>query len=1241
MSNCDTIIDNLVHIFVKSAQKIKKEWRLRMSKISKVCKWGGVSVMAAALTVGMLTAEATPVSAAKKVKSIKVTASNSVLGSFKTIYVKGPKNVKSTKLKVTVKPAKASKKVTYKSSKKKVATVSKSGKVTAKKVGKTTITVTSKSNKKVKKTIKITVKKYTYPTSMAVSASKTTLNGGETAQLTASFAPATTSVKNVTYSSSDATLATVSADGVVTANSTGKAGTVKITATAVSQTKDKKTLSKTVSIEIKGKAATGGNGGTTTPTDPSKPSAPTEAPKPTAEPTAAPTTAPEPTVAPTDAPVPGPVQPESIKFQFSSVTIKMNGTAVNPTTKLRTTVTPSNAEGEITFTSSNEDVATIAANGTVTGKSLGTTIITASFPNGVSATCEIIVTANSLSIHDPSVYKDPISGLFYTFGSHLVAGVSSDLIGWKSMGDTSSGYAATTGMFTKNYKEEFAEAYAFTMPNGANENAWAPDIVYNKAMEKYCMYMTIVDGSKKCCIAMASSDNPDGPYEYQGMIVCSGILPTDIEKTNVAEALGISEQEAVASKYATIGTNSPDCIDATVFYDKDNNLWMVYGSFTTAGGIRLLKLDPATGLRGTNYEESEDATETTLGDADPYYGLKIANNNGEGPFIQEIADESSPTGYYYYLWTSVGGLQSYGGYNMRLVRATDVEGPYYDPQGNLATSSLGRAELGLRVIDNYKFSFMDVAYTSCGGNSAVMNDEGKTFIHFHQKFANGGESFLIRTHQTFMNEEGWLVTAPFEYNGETIADSYTKEQVVGAYEFIYHRTTYGRTGTEAYDYVESQRLELNADETVSGSHTGTWELDGHYITITIGGKTYKGVVLEQYEQTDAREKVMVFTAIGSDNRTLWGSKMHKTDAESVDYDASRVNVVTATDENFTVPTSGLFGSTITWESDSNVIVIENGNATVTRPDVDTTVKLTATIKKGEATKKKTYSVKVSAYEIVVPSMIEENLTLTLPRITAQGTVITWSSSNTNVIDVTTGNVVAPTDRLVQVELTATYGDVTKTFIVRVGAISFIPLYNQDYQSALATADVGWTTHGALTSTIVTDGDNKYSQFVSTGSGPRSGMQTLGVNTEALTSTYAISTDFAVTTASYSGSGIPTTQIALVGDASTVNATGNSITDSDCIVDLQAYGHAVQTFTVNGNADATADIPAGVWCNLKVTIDKEAKQAFVMITNKDTEEEIYSGAVTFAGSGNIKGIYILNGRGGTNVKFDNTQVLVVE
>ena len=73
------------------------------------------------------------------------------------------------KIKASVSPKSASKKLTYKSSKKKIATVSKSGKIKAKKVGKTKITIRPKKNKKVKATItspkKPTVKKFNWFTS--------------------------------------------------------------------------------------------------------------------------------------------------------------------------------------------------------------------------------------------------------------------------------------------------------------------------------------------------------------------------------------------------------------------------------------------------------------------------------------------------------------------------------------------------------------------------------------------------------------------------------------------------------------------------------------------------------------------------------------------------------------------------------------------------------------------------------------------------------------------------------------------------------------------------------------------------------------------------------------------------------------------------------------------------------------------------------------------------------------------
>lgn len=140
------------------------------------------------------------------------------------------------------------------------------------------------------------------------------------------------------------------------------------------------------------------------------------------------------------------------------------------------------------------------------------------------------------------------------------AATSTNLIGWSYTAKSGTDYSILSTLFTKDYTEEFAEPYAFTMPDGARQNAWAPDIIYNTSMKKYCMYISIVDGFTKCCIAMAVSDKPDGPYAYRGMIVCSGLEEdgSDIDKTNIADALGMTLDEAKASKYASLGEKSPD-----------------------------------------------------------------------------------------------------------------------------------------------------------------------------------------------------------------------------------------------------------------------------------------------------------------------------------------------------------------------------------------------------------------------------------------------------------------------------------------------------------------------------------------------------------------------------------------------------------------------------------------------------------------------------------------------------------
>lgn len=132
-------------------------------------------------------------------------------------------------LKPVFTPADASNQnVTWKSSSDAVATVSSDGLVTAVQEGTATITVTTEEGGKTA-TCQVTVKKKVIPvTNVSLDKTALTLTEEETCQLTATIDPADATNQNVTWTSDDTAVATVSADGLVTAV---QAGTATITVT--------------------------------------------------------------------------------------------------------------------------------------------------------------------------------------------------------------------------------------------------------------------------------------------------------------------------------------------------------------------------------------------------------------------------------------------------------------------------------------------------------------------------------------------------------------------------------------------------------------------------------------------------------------------------------------------------------------------------------------------------------------------------------------------------------------------------------------------------------------------------------------------------------------------------------------------------------------------------------------------------------------------------------------------------
>lgn len=205
-------------------------WSSSDDAVAKVDANGKVT----AIKAGTATITATAADGSGKTVSVKITVKPEVIKVSKINLDKASLSLEegaTAALVATVRPGDATDKaVTWKSSNIAVATVDASGNVTAIAEGTATITVTASDGSGVKASCKVTVaKKVVYATEVTISNSSLSLEEGDTATLTAKVAPDSASNKSVNWSSNDTSVATVDANGKVTAL---KAGIATITAAA-------------------------------------------------------------------------------------------------------------------------------------------------------------------------------------------------------------------------------------------------------------------------------------------------------------------------------------------------------------------------------------------------------------------------------------------------------------------------------------------------------------------------------------------------------------------------------------------------------------------------------------------------------------------------------------------------------------------------------------------------------------------------------------------------------------------------------------------------------------------------------------------------------------------------------------------------------------------------------------------------------------------------------------------------
>ena len=450
------------------------------------------------------------------------------------------------------------------------------------------------------------------------------------------------------------------------------------------------------------------------------------------------------------------------------------------------------------------------------------------------------ITFANVSVHDPAVIK--VGDTWYAFGSHLAAAKTTDLMNWTKIAD---GVNDANPLFNK-VTTALADTFAWAQVT----DLWAPDVIQLDDGKFYMYYDACKGDSPRSALGVAVADKIEGPYVNKQIFLESGMWGQVSPDGTVYDAL-----------------KHPNVVDPNTFRDANGKLWMIYGSYS--GGIFIMAMDPATGLPV----------------AGQGYGKHLMGGNHariEGAYVMY-----SPQTKYYYLFTSFGGLAADGGYNMRVARSTNPDGPYLDATGKDMADvkadptkplfdDASIAPYGQKLFGNYQFALASgesgtpIGYVSPGHNSARYEAAtNQYFLIFHTRFPGQGEYHEVRVHEMFINEDGWPVAAPLRYvplakSATTLSATVTSADAAGAYKMVDHGKDISAT------VKPSQAIRLESAGTVTGAVSGTWTHNGNNnVAIVIGGVTYSGVLSRQWNP-NANAFVVTFTAQSKSGVSLWG-----------------------------------------------------------------------------------------------------------------------------------------------------------------------------------------------------------------------------------------------------------------------------------------------------------------------------------------------------------------------------------
>jgi arabinan endo-1,5-alpha-L-arabinosidase len=375
------------------------------------------------------------------------------------------------------------------------------------------------------------------------------------------------------------------------------------------------------------------------------------------------------------------------------------------------------------------------------------------------------------NVHDPSIKK--FGDYYYCYSTDVAYGTavrlgiqirkSKDLVEWQFVGWVFDALPQKGSDFITSHG---------TTPFNA---LWAPYVM--KVNNEYRLYYSLSSPAPRLSvIGLATASSPEGPWTEKGLLVTS---------------LNNSE----------VQTNA---IDPTVLVTPSGEHWMYYGS--AWDGIDILKLDAATGLAATAGDKGKRI-------ANRGFTNGVYNGNIEGAEIIY-----NPSLNKYYLLIAYDWLETK--YNVRVCRADNPQGPFYDYNGVDANTNVDH---GPMILAPYKFNNHS-GWQGTAHCSVFDNSSGQYFMA-HQGRPGVDKYFMdLHVRKVFWTQDEWPVVSPERYAWEdnsTVAN----DSIIGDWEQIVlgYRVVpgYGNEQLEP-DFQTSTALTIAAEGILNGDENSTW-----------------------------------------------------------------------------------------------------------------------------------------------------------------------------------------------------------------------------------------------------------------------------------------------------------------------------------------------------------------------------------------------------------------------------------